>query len=310
MKKIGGKFKISWRDFIRRNPRQFQDFLVSDRKYFLTFSGKDSLRLIIKTLELNQKDEILLPSYLCKEILKPFKENNIKICFYKINKNFQTDLEDIKKKININTKVLLVIHYFGFLQNEINKIRETCRSKNIFLIEDIVQSFLTREDDGFTGASADFSFNSYIKFLPINGSLLSVKENLSVIPVLAEMTMISKLILKKINFQKIIKKRRENFQYLLNELKNTDYPFFKELPDNVCPLGFPILSEKRDLLKKHLISNKIYPPVHWELLQDIDKNEFSVSWEISRSILTLPIDQRYGLKEMDYIVKTIKKFNV
>ena len=355
-KEIGGEFHLSWLDLFGRNLNQYQNFLVKDKKHFFTSSGRDSLKLIIKILKLSKEDEVLLPSYLCKDILKPFKKEHINIKFYKVNPNLIVDLEDIKKKITGRTKALLIIHYFGFLQPNQQELREICDKSSLYLIEDNVQALLTKKrlED-----YSDFSFNSYRKFLAIpDGSLLLSKKDfdknwgetslkhffyiylrylatnfkslylkinlppkfsflrilkysdslLDGYPKPAKMSCLSKKILAKINFEQIIRKRRENFRYLLANLKNIRFirPLFFELPDNVCPLGFPILVRDRELLKKKLIEKRIYPPIHWELSEDINKEEFQASWKFSQNILTIPIDQRYGKKEMDYIIKKIK----
>jgi dTDP-4-amino-4,6-dideoxygalactose transaminase len=85
-------------------------------------------------------------------------------------------------------------------------------------------------------------------------------------------------------------------------------PFYRKLPAGVCPLGFPILAKDRDGLKKMLIKNRIYPPIHWKLPSEVDKEEFSASWQISKHILTIPIDQRYKTEDMQFVADTIGKF--
>lgn len=85
-------------------------------------------------------------------------------------------------------------------------------------------------------------------------------------------------------------------------------PIFKKLPLGVCPLGFPIIVENRNELKNKLIENMIYPPIHWELPDAINRRHFPLSWYISEHILTIPIDQRYTEKEMEYILKILIKY--
>ena len=123
----------------------------------------------------------------------------------------------------------------------------------------------------------------------------------------APMTMESRNMLKKINFEKISKTRRKNFRHLLSHL--TNIAFYKKLPNNVCPLGFPIICKNRSKTKKNLIKNKIYPAIHWELSNEIKKNEFDESWKISKSILTIPIDQRYSMEDMERIVSVLRKID-
>ena len=54
-----------------------------------------------------------------------------------------------------------------------------------------------------------------------------------------------------------------------------------------------------------LINNKIYCPIYWEINFDKDKlcNHF-----ISDRIIAIPIDQRYNINDMKYIIKLINLF--
>lgn len=113
----------------------------------------------------------------------------------------------------------------------------------------------------------------------------------------------SKGLLERLRIEEIINQRRKNFIYLLGEDFGEITPFYKNLPDGVCPLGFPVLSKNRNELEQHLIKNKIYPPVHWRLPDCINKDDYEISWDISNKILTIPIDQRYNQSHMDYIKK-------
>ncbi len=124
------------------------------------------------------------------------------------------------------------------------------------------------------------------------------------------MSHISKRIYKSLNVSEIISARRDNFETLLRELNGVDKvrPLYNHLPSNVCPMGFPILVEARDCLIQHLIRKRIYTPVHWSIPPEISKQNFRESWEISDSILTLPIDHRYSYHDMFRMASEIKKF--
>lgn len=110
-------------------------------------------------------------------------------------------------------------------------------------------------------------------------------------------------ILQRIDFSEMIKIRRQNFIYLLSELESL--ALYKKLPTNVCPLGFPIIVKDRNKIKKKLIENKIYPPIHWPLSSKISKS-FRDSWKISSHILTIPIDQRYNIEDMERIIEVLR----
>jgi dTDP-4-amino-4,6-dideoxygalactose transaminase len=363
-KEIGGEFHLPLSFLFREQVNQFDKFITNGPKCFLTSSGRDSLKLIIKILGLSHTDEVLLPAYLCQEMLIPFQEERVNFAFYKVNCNLVADIDDIKVKISGNTKALLVIHYFGYRQ-PVEEIRKSFKEHSIYLIEDTAQSFLTKYNGQFLGRSGDLAFTSFRKFLPVlDGSLLVINRGgprndfewrtpslrhfsylclrylgmksknlylkthlvpkpvflyifraadkmLNKYPKPAKMSSLSKRVLYTFDFDDIILKRRRNFQHLLDNWRSDIIqPVFRELPADVCPLGFPVFSKDRDYVKHNLIERRIYPPVHWNLPLDISKEEFGLSWEISRHILTIPIDQRYELSEMDYILKQIHEIDM
>ncbi len=362
-KEIGGEFHLPLAFLFKKESNQFDRFITNGSKYFLTSSGRDSLKLIIQILGLTQRDEVLLPAYLGQEVLIPFQKEGVNFTFYKVNRKLVADIDDIKGKIRGNTKALLVIHYFGYRQ-PVEEIRKSFKEHSMYLIEDTAQSLLTKYNGQFLGRSGDLAFTSFRKFLPVlDGSLLMINREglgndskwstaslchffylwfrylgmnlknlylkthlvpkpvflyifttadkmLDKYPKPAKISSLSKRVLYKLDFDDIILKRRRNFQYLLDNWRSDIIqPVFRELPANVCPLGFPVFSKDRDYVKHNLIERKIYPPVHWNLPLDISKEEFGLSWDISRHILTIPIDQRYGLNEMDYVLKEIHEID-
>jgi dTDP-4-amino-4,6-dideoxygalactose transaminase len=359
MREIGSEFSLPTKYLRQVDTNQFGTYSNYPAKVFLS-SGRGALRLLAKALRTNKDDEVLLPSYLCKEIITPFNNESFKIKFYKINEALNADVDDIANKIGKNTRALLFINYFGFPQPRMHEIKALCAGK-IFLIEDLVQSFLTQSDGKALGFIGDVTISSYRKWVPIpDGALLGVNTSrlhitlgqvlsyqnpyvekrlhglklkgdylgraktskksfrklfasaekmLDSTPV--EMSDYSRKMLSKFDFEAIINKRRENFQYLLNSLDlKSVKPLYPKLPNGVVPLGFPIIAKDRDGLKKTLVKRQIYPAIHWRLLNRIDKKEFSVSWYISKHILTIPIDQRYSDEDMQFVADVIRKYEV
>ncbi|NQV09152.1 DegT/DnrJ/EryC1/StrS aminotransferase family protein [Candidatus Woesearchaeota archaeon] len=341
-KKIGAEFNLSLGVIFGKNLHRLSN------KFIYLASGRDSLEFIIKNFNI-KGGSVLLPAYLCKSVVKPFKDNKLKTIFYKVNENLEIDVDDLAEKPYKDVKALLVVHYFGVIQPNIKKISDICGKKNILLIEDMVQSSMTEYNP-----RGDVFFNSYRKIVPLpDGSLLGYKSKLGKqvyrrsfmhfvyvktrllgllmnnicslrrlsrwIYVLCEdklianykkparMSLLSKFFLRKQDFKNILKKRRENYDYLLKNIKEKGFKvLIKELPKNVCAFGFPIICEDREKIKQILIENKIYPPVHWELPKEISKKQFPVSYDVSESILTIPIDQRYNVEDMKRVVKVLE----
>jgi dTDP-4-amino-4,6-dideoxygalactose transaminase len=99
-------------------------------------------------------------------------------------------------------------------------------------------------------------------------------------------------------------KRRANFELLSQKLKQYVQPVFT-LKDREVPLYFPVLVKDRGALQKHLVANAIYAPVVWPK-DDKQTKQCEGAENAYEHLLCIPIDQRYGLDDMDRIVEVIK----
>lgn len=116
-------------------------------------------------------------------------------------------------------------------------------------------------------------------------------------------------ILKYTNFRNISDARRENFLTLLSGLDNDLVePIFSELPNDVVPLFFPIYSKQRNKLRNHLINNQIYCPIHWPKSEMVEESLSGDVRKIYDQILSIPIDQRYGIIDMERIVQVVNNW--
>jgi len=128
-----------------------------------TFMGRDALTLAVSYLKLKTDDIVLLPAYLCGVVLHPFL-GRARIEFYDILPNLTIDPDIIRDKLKEErVKVVLIINYFGFLQPYRKEIRNLCKNRGVFIIEDCAHSLLT---DG-SGDIGDINIFSFAKILPI-----------------------------------------------------------------------------------------------------------------------------------------------
>jgi len=119
------------------------------------------------------------------------------------------------------------------------------------------------------------------------------------------MSELSHVIFKNsINYLAIEKKRIENYQTLLENLKS--YAIFPTIESGVVPLGFPVRFRNRDQIRQTLFDHEIYPPVHWQIA-GIVPSRYTDSHRLSNNIMTIPCDQRYDRKDMERISKIVLK---
>lgn len=118
-----------------------------------------------------------------------------------------------------------------------------------------------------------------------------------------EMDNLSYTIWKETDKNHIRDIRQQNASVLHNNINTT---FLGELKPDIVPVFVPIFfdtKEKRDLVKKTLIDNQIYCPVHWPK-NSLITPEMKVN-KIFDTELSLICDQRYTEKDMYKIVSII-----
>lgn len=127
-----------------------------------------------------------------------------------------------------------------------------------------------------------------------------------------EASFVSKRILLNVDSAAASMCRRRNYRILAEGLRHERtpvQPLVEKLPLGVTPLGFPIICARRNELREFLIERRIYPPIHWALPHEEGITGFKHLTELSEHILTLPIDQRYGPGDMNYILACLAEWN-
>lgn len=109
-------------------------------------------------------------------------------------------------------------------------------------------------------------------------------------------------ILKRVNLKKMKNQRIKNYFYLAKCIKSNkkfkicDIDFFK----NEAPAYLLIRCKSnkiRNDLRKWLIKNDIYPPIHWPNRK-----------KLSKLLLSITIDHRYSRRDMFYVGRVINSF--
>lgn len=165
---IGGEFWFQ-KELFNKKINNFNN----EEGIFLD-GGQSSLHYIYKKLNLIKDEYVIMPSYLCPSMLIGLKTLNISYDFYSINKDLSIDINSIKNLIEEKkVRAVLFINYFGFYHNKetLNYLKQLSEN-GILLIEDAVQMLWFKKSKNFIG---DFVFNSYRKFLSIDGSVLLCK---------------------------------------------------------------------------------------------------------------------------------------
>lgn len=140
------------------------------------------------------------------------------------------------------------------------------------------------------------------------------KNKLSSYDEIYQMGQQSKELLETIDLKIIKKKRKKNFEFLLEGLSNVKWLkiCFDTPTDDEIPLYFPIYvkeSSKRKEVQKYMAEQNIYCPIVWPRYMNLEMIDKSSDY-IYEHILCIPCDQRYGKEDMKKITETFLNFNM
>ena len=122
----------------------------------------------------------------------------------------------------------------------------------------------------------------------------------------AAMTRLSRALLTLTDPQPLIHRRVANFSALNAALNHLLLPLGR--PIGAAPFSFPIQLEEvqRDHVLKSLHEQHIYAAVHWSDLPS-PADRFSVEHQMSRQLISLPCDHRYGAGDMARVIQAVSQ---
>ncbi|MBV1914297.1 MAG: aminotransferase class I/II-fold pyridoxal phosphate-dependent enzyme [Pseudomonadales bacterium] len=151
--------------------------LLDTRSTLHISSGRAGIALALECAGVLASEEVLIPAYHTDSMIAPVRRIGATPIFYKIESDTQIDISDIEQKINSHTKVILVTHYFGFVQ-DLLPLKEICSAHGIILIEDCAHTFFGSRNGATVGQIGDYAIASSMKFFPIyDGGLLASQSH-------------------------------------------------------------------------------------------------------------------------------------
>ena len=116
------------------------------------------------------------------------------------------------------------------------------------------------------------------------------------------MSHLTKNLLHGIEYNSVAKRRQENFDFLNTELGSINELTMKSV---YGAFMYPFLVQNGAVLRKKLQKEKIYIPTLWpNVLEECPED--SLEYHYAADILPIPVDQRYGIEDMKYLVEVIR----
>jgi dTDP-4-amino-4,6-dideoxygalactose transaminase len=107
-----------------------------------TSMGRTALYAVLKALDIKDKDEVIIPAYICEVVPNAVIKLGGTPVFVDINENdFHISLSHLESLINEKTRVIIINHTFG-VPEKIDEIFDIIKKQpgKIFLIEDAAQA--------------------------------------------------------------------------------------------------------------------------------------------------------------------------
>ena len=314
MKEIGGYFELE----LPRGKEYHNETIKLN-------SARNALLYILKVYH---PAKVYIPAYICNSIIEPFIKINIKYEFYNIDSNF----EMTQNIALLDNEKILYVNYFALKSRYITKLVEKYDDS---LIVDNTQAFFEMpikeidtlysprkffgvSDGGYLYSKNKKNMNldrddSYAHTTQLLGRIdkdaisfytdYQKAESTLVNRELRLMSNLTQRILSSIDYKWVEEKRKVNFYFLHQALKNTN---LIEIDDDLAfvPFVYPYMTNDKKLRQK-LIENKIYIAKYWDEVLD-RKETTDTEKAFVNKLIPLPIDQRYDLEDMKKVLKNLR----
>ncbi len=159
---------FSKRDIITNKFTSDFASLIGEGSALSFASGRMAFFYVLKSLNLNPKDEIILQVPNCAVMLNAVIRTGATPVVVDVDLScLGSDITLIKNKITKNTKAIVVQHTLGIPCN-ISEIVIFCKENNIILIEDCALSLSSKHDNIVLGNFGDYAIFSFDITKPIN----------------------------------------------------------------------------------------------------------------------------------------------
>lgn len=171
--------KISGDGIFTKRAHEFFEKRYNFKKCLLTTSCTDALEMAAILLDINEGDEVIIPSFTFVSTANAFVLRGAKIVFadsYADNPNI--DADKIEALITPKTKAIVPVHYAG-VACDMDKIMQLASKYNLFVVEDAAQaidSFYKDRPLGSIGHLAAFSFHETKNIISGEGGMLVIND--------------------------------------------------------------------------------------------------------------------------------------
>ena len=283
-------------------------------------SGRACLSYLIEQREIRK---LLLPDLLCDAVTKVCEERGVVLRRYAIEQNLRPENIQLEEG-----EWLYLVNYYGQLsQKELQEWAAafprlivdnaqaffcppvkgadtlyTCRkflgvSDGGFLYTDAPRRRLKADESharmGFVLGRFERPAGEFFAEAAANNDSLSTEPK--------AMSALTANLLHAVDYYAVRDRRTENFRQLHEAFRDSNLLPVRRISG---AYAYPLMLAEGEEIRKELIAKKIFVPQLWpNVLREQPAD--STACRLTREILPLPCDQRYGPEEMDFIINAV-----
>jgi len=307
-------------------------------------NGLDALHLCLRALDIQQGDEVIVPSntYIATLLACSFVGAKPVLVEPDIN-TYNIDPEQIRYAVTPKTKAIMPVHLYG-QACEMDKILDIADSHNLYVIEDNAQSqgatfngqktgsfgiangtsFYPGKNLGALGDAGAVTSNSYeliekIRALRNYGSFKKYYNEYLGFNMRLDEFQAAFLCIKLKYLEDWTKERQKIASIYSENLRNNENLILPKKNFNSTHVYhlYVIRTPKRDLLQKYLSENGVNTLIHYPIpphLQkayrhlDYKKGDFPIAEQLADTSLSLPLWPGMTGNEIDYVIRHVNNF--
>lgn len=289
-------------------------------------SGRNCLLYLVKARKI---EKLLLPDYMCDSVADMCKANGISFRLYRIGADFLPSYDFVVGK----DEYLYIVDYFGQLSDE-NIIDANVRAEGRLVVDECqslfrepllgidtlysARKFLGITDGAYlyTDCRLDVDLPTSSSFDHLNFLFGRLESNANrfydeyktnndrfASEPLRKMSKTTKAMIGAVDLERIKRRRIKNYRYVDEKIGKFNQISLREPVD--APFAYPLYFDNGPAVRKALISKSIYVPTLWPNVLE-DERCGSVARDYSKNILPIPIDQRYGYRNMNRVIEAIQ----
>lgn len=139
--------------------------LIDEAGVHRFFNARAALYQLARALRARGRDRVLLPAFHCPSVVEPILRAGMRPVFYRIDRNLEVDLADVRRRIDGNVAAAVFINFLGF-PSRFEPLLAELRAREVLVVEDCAHACVSVDPLELSGRRADAAVYSFWKLVP------------------------------------------------------------------------------------------------------------------------------------------------